>query len=114
MWTALLADTHGDTKTHADAHRRTQTNADADERGQTQTNAWQTAFGVWADATSRRVQTLDVCSRTFGMYYMLVYCLFLSSPMGGFEKKNPCAFYSFPWTTNRLLSLYGLRPFQLN
>ena len=24
---------------------------------------------VWADTTSRPVQMLDVCSRTFGMYY---------------------------------------------
>ena len=28
-----------------------------------------TALSVWADATTRRVQTLDVCSRTFGTYY---------------------------------------------
>ena len=78
-------ETHGDarrrTETHGDAHRRTQMHADerrctqthADKRRHTQTNAKQTASGVWADATSRRIQTLDVCSRTFGMYYMLVW-----------------------------------------
>ena len=52
----------------ADAHRRTQTHAD--ERRCTQTNARQTASSVWADAISRCVQTLDVCSRTFRMYYI--------------------------------------------
>jgi len=41
----------------------------ADEPRRMQTNARQTASGVWADATSRRVQTLDICSRTFGTYY---------------------------------------------
>ena len=70
-------------QTHADAHRRMQMNADArrrtqtnaDERRQMQTNARQTVSGVWADATSRRVQTLDICSRTFGMYYRVVSCM---------------------------------------
>ena len=60
-------DVHRCTQTHTDAHRRTRTNADerrrtrmnADARGRMQTNARQTASGVWADATSRRVQTLD-------------------------------------------------------
>ena len=27
---------------------------------------------MWADATSRRIQTLDVCSRTFRTYYILL------------------------------------------
>ena len=54
-------------QTHTDAQRRTQTNADAHR--QTQTNARQTVSCVWADTTSRRVQTLDVCSRTFWTYY---------------------------------------------
>ena len=55
---------------HTDIHRRTQTNVD--ECGRTKTNADErrrTVFGVWSDATSRRVQTLDICSRTFGTYY---------------------------------------------
>ena len=72
---------HRRTETHGDAHRRTQAHADerrctqthADKRRHTQTNTKQTVYGVWADATSRRIQTLDVCSRTFGMYYMLVW-----------------------------------------
>ena len=49
---------------NADARRPMQTHTDA--RRQTQTNARQTTSVVWADPTSRRVQMLDVCSRTFG------------------------------------------------
>ena len=64
------ADARRQTQKNADKHRQTQTNAD--KRRRTQTNARQTASGVWADTTSRRIQTLDVCSRTFvtfGTYY---------------------------------------------
>ena len=55
---------------HTDICRQMQMNADA--RGQTQTNARQTASSVWADTTSRHIQTLDVCSRTFRTYYIVV------------------------------------------
>ena len=57
-------------QTHTDTHRCTQRiQMHADEGSQMQTNARQTASGVWPDTTSRRIQTLDVCSRTFGTYY---------------------------------------------
>ena len=52
---------------HIDASGCTQTQTDAS--GCAQTNAEQTVSSVWADTTSRCVWTLDVCSRTFGMYY---------------------------------------------
>lgn len=52
---------------HADAHTDTYAN------GRCQTNAERTPFSVWADATSKCVQMLDVCSRIFGMYYTYVY-----------------------------------------
>ena len=45
------------TQMHTDVHR------------QTEMNARQTTSSVWSDATSRRVQTLDVRSRTFRMHY---------------------------------------------
>ena len=61
------------TQTNAGAHRRTETNA-----RHAQTNARQTVSGVWADPTSRQVQTLDVCSKTFGMYYSLFAVVFLT------------------------------------
>ena len=67
--TRTHADARGRTRTHADARRRTQTHADA--RRRTQTNAGKTTSSVGADATPRRVRTQDVCSRTFGMYYIL-------------------------------------------
>ena len=63
-------DERGRTRTDADEHGRIQTNAN--ERRRTQMNVRQTASGVWADATSRRFQMLDVCSRTFGTYYITV------------------------------------------
>ena len=59
-----------------------QTNAD--ERRRAQTNVRQTASSVWADATSRHVQTLDVCSRTFGTYYMYV-AVYISVPLSSTE-----------------------------
>ena len=43
-----------------------------DERRHAQTNARQTVSGVWAD------QTLDICSKTFGMYYSLFAVVFLT------------------------------------
>ena len=59
-------------QTHSDEHRRSRwTQTYADKCRRTQTNARQTASSVWADATSRCIQTLDVCSRTFGTYYSL-------------------------------------------
>ena len=75
--TQMQADKHRWTQMHADKHRHMQTNADASRRTQThadecrsmpmntdtQTN---TKSSVWA---SRCVQTLDVCSRTFGRHY---------------------------------------------
>ena len=39
------------------------------KRKRMQMSLERTALSVWADATTRRVQTLDVCSRTFGTYY---------------------------------------------
>ena len=62
------ADARGRTQTRSDARGRTQTHADA--RRRTQTNAGKTTSSVGADATPRRVRTQDVCSRTFGMYYI--------------------------------------------
>ena len=36
------------------------------------TNARQTVSGVWADATSTCIQTLDACSKTFGRHYTFI------------------------------------------
>ena len=63
---AEYTDTSRQTQTHADAsraHRHKQTNTDTCRRIR------QTASSVWTDATSRHVQTLDVCSRIFKMPY---------------------------------------------
>ena len=57
---------------NADAHGRTQTHTD--EHRHMQMNARQTASSVWADATSRRIKMLDVCSRTFGTHYTFKLC----------------------------------------
>ena len=48
---------------NADEHRGTQTYADERKAN---------CVSVWEDATSRRVQMLDVCSRTIGMYYRVM------------------------------------------
>ena len=77
-------DTHRRMQMHTDERRHTQTNADecktnADE---CKTNARQTVSGVWADTTSRRVQTLDVRSRTFGTYYIYIYAITDSIEVG--------------------------------
>ena len=59
------------TQLNVDVHTQMRACRRTHEDARTKTNAWHTASSVWADATSRCVRTLDVCSRTFRMYYRM-------------------------------------------
>ena len=69
--------------------RQTQTNAD--ERGHTQTNADECMANCVRCVGGRNLKTHPDIRRLFKDFrdvLYAIYCLFLSSPMGGFEKKK--------------------------
>ena len=76
-------------QTEVGTHKRIQCkHAHTDKNRCCQTNTEWTASCVSADATSRRVQMLAACSRTFGMYYIKISVF---TPLGVHIH------YSSPW-----------------